>query len=145
MSASAPKGDLHWTFKLRPKPDELLSSWLCRVAHAHGMTPHAFLALHWPGMEIWTRDIDRSADDGWLREVASRSGLPFDAVTALTLKPLMPILAGGRRRDFSRGDAPLVLSAGVFHRSRVRHALQFCPFCVAEEDPHVDFRREVTR
>ena len=139
MSAARGHQQNHWTFKLVPLEDELLSSWLCRVAHAHGMTPHAFLALHWPAREIWTRDIDRSADDGWLADVAQRSGLPLETVVGLTLKPLMPVLAGGRRRDFSRGDAPLVLSAGVFHRTRVRHALQYCPLCIAVEEPH--FRR----
>lgn len=142
MSAKPKTRQTHWTFKLAPLRDELLSSWLCRVAHVHGMTPHAFTTLHWPKVPVWTRDIDRSASDEWLADVADAAGLTLDAVRDLTLKPLMAILArGGNQQDsdLMRGNAPLILSTGVWHRRRLLPALQFCPICLARDEPY--FRR----
>ncbi len=142
MTAQRKPRTTQWTFKLSPLPDELLSSWLCRVAHAHGMTPHAFTTLHWPAVAVWNRDIDRSATEEWLADVAEAAGLALDAVRNLTLRPLMDILAkGGNQEDSDhiRGNAPLVLSAGVWHRRRLLPALQFCPICLAHGEPY--FRR----
>lgn len=142
MTAQRKPRTTQWTFKLSPLPDELLSSWLCRVAHAHGMTPHAFTTLHWPTVAVWTRDIDRSATDDWLADVAEAAGLTLDAVRDLTLRPLMAILAKGGNQegsDHMRGNSPLVLSAGVWHRRRLLPALQFCPICVVQDEPY--FRR----
>ncbi len=51
---------------LKPLPDELLSSWLVRIAHGHGMKLQTFCAVIF-GREksIWNRDIDKLAPE-WL-------------------------------------------------------------------------------
>ena len=43
------------------------------------------------------------------------------------------------RRRFGResGDAPLILSAGIYHRKRVRHAVQICPRCLSSGKPYM--------
>ncbi|WP_156422161.1 TniQ family protein [Paucibacter sp. KCTC 42545] len=48
-----------WAFHLRPAPQELLSSYLTRVAHGHGSTAGAFCRLHLNDSWYWTRDVDR--------------------------------------------------------------------------------------
>lgn len=38
-----------WPVHLKPQVDELLSSWLTRLALAHGQTVASFTNLVWPG------------------------------------------------------------------------------------------------
>jgi len=136
-----------WVHRLAPLPGELLSSCLVRSALAHGTTPGRFLRLFWQGDPIWERDFDRApaalrrtrrAAHGpdWLDDVAARLGVTRGAVEDATLTPWRVRLGGPSLAACS--DTPLVLSAGIRHR-RTRHALQFCPDCLAEGTPH--FRR----
>lgn len=132
-----------WTRRLPPLPGELLTSCLARNAHAHGASPYRFFALFWPGQPIWERDFDRNPDAlgragrrrrDWVTEIAAKLGVAAEAVEAATLRSLREVLAGGRTE--TPGDTSLLLSAGVYHRTRLRHALQFCPDCLAEGVPH---------
>ena len=134
-----------WAHRLPPLPGELLTSCLARNAAAHGTSPYRFLALFWQGDPVWERDFDRAPDrllrarrgagaPGWLDDVAAALGVPRGAVEDATLAPLRAALGGPGLA--ARGDTPLVLSAGVHHRARTRHALQACPECLAEGVPH---------
>ena len=49
-----------WPAHPKPLPDELLSSWMVRIAGQHGLKLHTFASAVWPGISIWNRDIDRS-------------------------------------------------------------------------------------
>jgi hypothetical protein len=130
-----------WSRRLPPLPGELLTSCLARNALAHGTTPYRFLALFWHGDPVWERDFDRdpasllrlsrrpSAPD-WLADVAAHLGVARDIVEDATLMD-MRVRLGGRGLT-ELGDTPLMQSAGVHHRTRKRHALQFCPECLAE-------------
>ena len=97
---------------------------------------------------MWQRDFDR--DPGalsrpalgagaptWTEDIAKHLGVSLDVVKEATLAGWRNRLAGPRRLG---GDTPLVLSAGVHHRERTRHALMFCPDCLATGVPH--FRKE---
>ena len=141
MAHAAVLGD--WAHRLAPLPGELLTSCLARNAHAHGSSPYRFLALFWPGDPVWNRDFDR--DPGaltrggrrqadWITEIAAKLSVPTEAVEAATLRGLREVLAGGQTG--TPGDTSLLLSAGVYHRTRLRHALQFCPDCLREGVPH---------
>lgn len=119
-----------WPFRLPPEPDELLSSVLTRNAHAHGLGAHRFTNLFWPGRAVWNRDVDRTKDEAWIAEIAGRLGLPAERMADCTISPLIEPLAHGAAAR--HGDIPWLLSAGVFHRLRRRHGLQFCPNCLRE-------------
>ena len=132
-----------WAYRLAPLPDELLSSCLARNAHAHGLSPYRFLALFRRGDPAWDRDFDRdpvalgragAAGKDWLSDLAGLMALPREELARTTLQAERAILGGPRLP--ARGDTPLVLSAGVHHRTRTRHALQFCPDCLSEGVPH---------
>ena len=138
-----------WTRRLIPLPGELLSSCLARNAYAHGSTPYRFLGLFWHRDPVWERDFDRAPAEllrtvrgpgapDWLDDVAGKLCVPRETVEQATLAGLRERLGGPKTP--ARGDTPLVLSAGVHHRVRTRHALQFCPECLDEGVPH--FRRE---
>lgn len=134
-----------WTRKLRPLPGELLTSCLARNAQAHGSTPYRFLSLFWPRDPVWERDFDRDPAElrravrserapDWLDELSDALGTARGDVEAATLAGWRSLL--GSDTNGQVGDTPLLLSAGVFHRTRVRHALQFCPECLAEGVPY---------
>lgn len=138
-----------WSRRLPPLAGELLSSCLARNAVAHGTTPYRFLAMFWDRDPTWERDIDRDpasllrtnrTEDAptWIDDISARLGVPPDEVRGATLEPWRAVLGGARLPP--RGDTPLLLSVGVHHRTRMRHALQFCPDCLAEDIPH--FRKE---
>jgi hypothetical protein len=115
-----------WTFRLKPLPDELLSSWLTRVAFAHGQNPYVFHNLHLPSMPIWSRDVDRAHVGGLLSGLSAVSALSVSRIRAASLD---------RYRDLGltapvHGEWPFILSAGIYHRKRRRHGLQFCPNCL---------------
>ncbi len=136
-----------WTRPQAPLPGELLTSCLARNAFAHFTTPYRFLALFRGGDPVWDRDFDRDpgklsrcrrprAPD-WLDDLAALMHVDRALLEDATLAAWRHSLAGPRRLG---GDTPLVLSVGVHHRTRTRHALQFCPDCLAEGTPH--FRKE---
>lgn len=134
-----------WTRRLRPLPGELLTSCLARNAHAHGCAPYRFMNMFWEGDPVWSRDFDRDPAGlsragrrphipDWLDDVAARLGVVRAEIEAATLAGWRVPLAGTAPALF--GDTPLMLAAGVLHRTRVRHALQYCPDCLDGTVPH---------
>ena len=135
-----------WAFRLPPLDGELLSSCLVRNAYAHGTSPQRFLELFWPRQAVWNRDFDRDpaalvrpgvAGSDWVAEIAGRLGVPLEHVRRATLQEWRRMLGGARLQE--RGDTPLLLSAGVHHRTRRLHGLQYCPDCLGE--PSACYRR----
>ncbi|WP_063464325.1 TniQ family protein [Ectothiorhodospira sp. BSL-9] len=117
-----------WPYCVQLQEDELLSSFLIRNARAHGTTPYCFLSYYWPGRHFWDRDTDRTADTDWLKELEVLAGVPAERLEASTLLPFRRVLGSTLRS----GDTPLLLAVSLFHRTRRRHGLQFCPACFAE-------------
>lgn len=111
---------------------ELLSSYLVRCAHAHGSTAYRFLHLFWPNKAIWNRDVDRTRDDAWIDDLARATGIPPERLRVATLTGLLEKLNG---RVNAHGDLRFLLSSGIYHRTRRRHGVQFCPECLAESKP----------
>lgn len=118
---------MRWGVRPEPAEDELLSSYLVRCAGLHGMSAHRFCAFHFPRFEIWTRDIDRSAPKEFVNALASSTGIPLESVRRMTLQDPERLVSSRRRR----GTAAWINALGVYHRTRRRHGLQFCPQCLA--------------
>jgi hypothetical protein len=116
-----------WTFQLKPLPDELLSSWLTRVAFAHGQNPYVFHNLHLPGMPLWSRDVDRAHSAGLVAGLSAVSGVSVPRIRAASLNQFRNLGLNAT----AHGEWPFILSAGIYHRKRRRHGLQFCPRCLS--------------
>ncbi|WP_375540032.1 TniQ family protein [Rugamonas brunnea] len=115
----------------QPKDDEIFSSWLCRIAQANGLKLHTLEVQVWGRKkQIWTRDIDRSIDDATLARVAELSGTPLDRARETCLQSLEGKLF---ERLVVKSNSDWVLPSGVYHRKRRRHAMQFCPLCLAQD------------
>lgn len=112
----------------KPLPDELLSSWLARIAHGHGQKAHGFCQAVWPGMQIWNRDIDGFQQPELIAGLAEMTGTPLDTAYPTTLASYEGELV---QAYFATGRAKWVLRLGIFHRLRRHGGLQFCPSCLA--------------
>lgn len=127
MSAPRP-----WVIRTQPGPSELLSSYLVRAAHAHGMNPYRFYSFHFPRVCIWNRDIDRSAGIDFLLQLSQHASLTPEEVVDLTLNQWRRVVCGtGMLPPIATGTDPWISSIGIFHRIRHRFGLQFCPQCLA--------------
>lgn len=117
-----------------PRPGETLSSILLRLARNHAASAHELCAMRWPGRQFWTRDIDRTADDGLLEAVARDMGLSRAAIEASTLRGLVEALGFPERLHGSQRG---ILPVGVYHRVRRRFGQQYCPACLAVQPPYL--------
>lgn len=127
-----------WPVHLKPLPDELLSSWIVRLAEAQGLKVQTFARLL-AGSEyqVWNRDIDRTAPS-WLIEVLCRNTAAHpDAAWNTTLASYEGLLY----RTFRESSVlPWITPLMIRRFTQTGHGLQFCPRCLAE-DPEPYFRR----
>lgn len=82
---------------------------------------------------MWNRDVDRTTDPAWLDDIAQLLCVPTERLLATTLEETRRQLDRAPERQ---RDTPLLLSAGVFHRKRRLHGLQYCPECLDERLPY---------
>jgi hypothetical protein len=113
-----------------PRPDELLSSWLTRMAHDHLLKTHTFGKMLFPGANVWNTDLDRSAPESMLHTLAIRTGTPLDRVEQTVLRRYE-----GRLHLHSGQSSivPWILPLGIYHRTRRYNGLLFCPLCLQKD------------
>lgn len=105
-----------WPIHPKPLDDELLSSWMVRIARAYRISPASFWKREVG--RIHFRKADLTAEDRLLLLMSARTGTPLERVRATTLLGL-------------RG-------CGLDWRGGHEDAIRFCPACL-EERPY--FRR----
>jgi len=118
-------------------PNELLSSWLMRLSLANGLKLHIFAKLAFPGIEVWNRDIDKSASDELIRLLGMYTGKKEGEVIITTLKSYEGYLY---ERHTSNTHSKWIMPLGIYHRIRRHYGLVFCPICL-REDKTPYFRR----
>jgi len=120
-----------WPIHYKPLPDELLSCWLVRLAHGHGLKVQTFCNLIFGNrLQVWNRDIDRLAPAWLLDELSCRTGTSPEATLNTTLRAYEGLLY---RKFRLAGTFQWILALKMYHRKRVGHGLQFCPACLAED------------
>ncbi|RUM92360.1 MAG: hypothetical protein DSZ27_04085 [Thiomicrospira sp.] len=120
-----------WPVHPHPYPNELLSSWLVRIAHANGekvqtFTHQEFGTKH----QIWNRDIDRLAPEWLLMALSERTATQIEIVRQTTLKRYEGVLFD---HSVSSGVEKWITPLKIYHRTRKSHGLQFCPECLKED------------
>lgn len=122
-----------WAFQIKPLENELLSGYLCRVARAHGASPYGFCELQLQDKVFWARDFDRGVINRHDSVITAKSGMSAKRLEELTLRSWINRLTPKTYRHVERPSIiPWVNAAGVFHRNRRQHALQFCQECLAD-------------
>ncbi|CAJ0713505.1 MULTISPECIES: TniQ family protein [Ralstonia] len=126
-----------WPIRYKPIPGELLSSWIVRLAHGHGMgvMPFCNVALGPMALQL-TMDIDRRSRESLLKALALHTGTHPDAVHQATLR----VYEGVLYRQFHVGGfLPWVIAINLPRSVRLGPGLQFCPYCL-RSDPVPYFR-----
>ena len=115
----------------RPKPydDEILSSWLRRVAYGNSSKLHTFCHLKWPGLQIWNRDLDSLGSRSFINDLCVMTGTAENRGHATSLRSLEGIVFDRLRLT---GLTRWILPLGIYHRTRRRSGQQWCPSCLKE-------------
>lgn len=120
-----------WPIRYKPLPDELLSCWLVRLAHGHGLKVQTFCNLMFGNKrQLWNRDIDRLAPPWLIEELVRRTGTSPEIAWNTTLHAYEGILYSKFR---SAGALQWILTLKMYHRTRQGFGLQFCPTCLVED------------
>lgn len=120
-----------WPAHPKPLPDELLSSWLVRIARADGLKLQTFcVQVFGKDRQLWNRDIDRLAPAWLLRSLAEHTGTPMRRVVETTLLRYQGTLY---ERWHATGQLRWILCAGMYHRTRRAFGTLYCPRCLAED------------
>jgi hypothetical protein len=95
---------------------------MVRLAHANGLGCESFVT-HVFGVRhpIWNRDIDRSAAASTLLALSRISGVDDEVLATCTLQGIESAVGPG------------ILPLGIYHRTRRRRGLMFCPICLADD------------
>jgi TniQ len=121
-----------WPIHFKPLPDELLSSWLVRLAHSHGLKVQTFCNLIFGNrLQVWNRDIDRLAPEWLISELSDRTGASIEQVMDTTLQSYQGVLY---HRHRASGTLSWIQSLKLHHRKFEGFGLQFCPECLAQDE-----------
>jgi hypothetical protein len=120
-----------WPIRYKPLPDELLSCWLVRLAHGHGLKVQTFCNLMFGNRhQVWNRDIDRLAPVWLVDELVRRTGTSQEMAWGTTLRAYDGFLYSKFRLS---GVLQWILTLKMYHRTRQGFGLQFCPTCLADD------------
>ncbi|UVK48405.1 TniQ family protein (plasmid) [Mesorhizobium sp. AR07] len=93
-----------WPIAVVPQPDELLSSWLHRLALANGIAPRHFASVFELGGGMWSARLDLFLPDGMSRLLHDHSGIAWETLAqmASAQNALSPLLLPLRQTSGSR-------------------------------------------
>jgi hypothetical protein len=120
----------------KPKEDELLSSWICRLALANGMNASSLCSLtlppRYPTQVIRVEDLDTCVRSDILATLAEKTGTPKERIVATTFPAYEGFLF---ERWSTRIGRQWTLPVKCL-RGKTRYGLQYCPLCLATEEPY---------
>lgn len=109
-----------WPVSVDPLPDELLSSWIHRLALANGIPPRSFASVLGSRDGMWSPRLDLRLPHHAAALLASQAGIAHDAILAMTLT--------------EDAWAPLLLPLRDNARRNRSSWMQYCPLCLANDD-----------
>lgn len=115
----------------QPLPDELLTHWFLRLAHGNQVKVQTFADYVFGRYSsFWARDQDKLASPIVISKLADLTGQRAENIRSLTLATY----EGNLYRDHNPfGNTRWILPLGVYHRTRRRYGVQYCPLCLAED------------
>lgn len=124
---------------INPKEDELLSSWIVRLAHRHFLKVQTFTHLLFPDVSFWNRDIDKLLPEAVIEKLGR---LTLAAKPEIENTGLRSYEGSLYLSHNSNGNTKWITPLGVYHRTRKNFGLMFCPECLRKdgEDPY--FRKK---
>lgn len=120
-----------WPAHPKPLPDELLSSWIVRVAEANAIK---LQTLSWMlfgnGRSPWNRDIDRNAPPWLIQALSEHTGTNYWEVFHTALVTYRTRLYPRRQ---AVGQLRWILPVRSYGMRRRSFGQQFCPQCLASD------------
>ena len=115
-----------------PKENELLSSWIIRLAVSNGLTPYAFMSIHFRDFYYLLRqDMDSTNKLAYFKMLSYKTGLPVDYIENLSLTSYDGIIF---ITDEKTNKRPLLLyltNKGGYNKT---FGYRYCPFCLKENE-----------
>ena len=122
-----------------PKKDELLSSWLVRLAIENRFNVHTFYTQVLNCLfNIWNRDIDRLDITLLVDRLCQYTLIESGEIAKLSLAFYEGLIY---EKCQPLGHSRWILPLGIYHRKWLRAGLQFCPMCL-KLDPEPYFRKK---
>lgn len=120
-----------WPAHPRPLPDELLSSWIVRIAEANGIKLYTLtLGLFGDRLTPWQRDIDRQAPKWLLKQICAKTGVGYWDAYHTTLTGYRTHIYPRRQTS---GQLRWILPISSYGLERRGYGQQFCPECLAQD------------
>lgn len=120
-----------WPAHPKPLPDELLSSWIVRVAQANGIKLQTLCWMLFGNLRSpWNRDIDRSAPPWLIQALSQHTGTNYWNIFHTTLVTYRTRLYPRRQ---SSGQLRWILPLGNYGMRHRQFGQQFCPACLAAD------------
>ncbi|MCW2364831.1 hypothetical protein M2341_000278 [Sphingobium sp. B7D2B] len=119
-------------------PDELLSSYVRRLATGMGLKPISFLnAVFGSTKNLLSQDLDNFAPEHFIDRIAFGVSRSPEEISACTLRAYAGLLIPSHNKA---GRNPWLLPTTIDNNLRHRAGLQFCPTClITDTTPY--FRR----
>lgn len=117
-----------WHVRYKPLPGELLSSWLVRLAHGHGLKAQTFTQMQFGHeRQIWNRDIDRLGPTWLLEALSQKTCTPIDTAKRTVVAHFEGFLFPAFN---AAPHISWIQSIRVYHRKRLGYGQQYCPLCL---------------
>jgi hypothetical protein len=130
-------------FRPKPKENELLSSWLVRLARGYGMGIDDFLSSTGIGAHIRSFDCDRIRSGDLPNLLQSCTGTSRKSIeqTLLSTHICLPLSTAVRSASATWS---WLIPLGYSHRSSPPAGFQICPHCLAAGEPYFRWQWRVT-
>ena len=119
----------------KPKPDELFSSWLIRIAEMYRMRLIDLLQFLGIASHFHSSDIDRLAPEDLICLLAEMTGVELEDARQTLLRNRVQLFPLDQVQTESPSWAWMI-PLGQSRRSGTIAGLQFCPACLASETPY---------
>ena len=120
-----------WPAHPKPLPEELLTSWIVRVAAANGIKLQTLCwMLFGNGRSPWNRDIDRNAPPWLIKAMGQHTGINYWDVFHTSLVTYRTRLYPRRQAVGQLRWILPIRSSGMW---RTAFGQQFCPRCLASD------------
>lgn len=119
-----------WPGYVKPKEDELFSSWFVRLAAEHKTKTYTFSKHFFNNLPIWNRDIDKSAPIQLLQKISDHTPMSHHEINNMLLSKYEGIIF---EKFNTLGMSPGINSLGIKHRKRTSNGLLYCPICLSQE------------
>lgn len=123
----------------KPLPDELLTSWIVRIAEANAVKLHTLTRYLFGDHKRspWMRDVARSGPDWLIDKISEATGTPRVITKGTTFESYFGRVFPAKQVS---GQLRWLLPAKIRSSNRLGYSIQYCPVCLTE-DRHQYFRR----